>query len=203
VRALVAKLSVVVPFYNVERYIDAALESIARQTFRDLEVIMVDDCSTDGSTVIAKGHAARDPRFQLIQQQNQGPGIARNTGVRHATGRYLAFADSDDLVDRHAYELLTGSLEETGSDIACGGVKRIAARGARPSGLHSEPFRKTVLRTHVSRYPALLKDRTCWNKVFLRSFWDAGGFGFPGTLYEDPQLVVPASLIRSSTSPAR
>jgi len=198
VLALVAKVSVVVPFHNVERYIEAALESIARQTFRDLEVIMVDDGSTDGSTVIAKDYVARDPRFQLIQQAKQGPGIARNTGVRHATGEYLAFVDSDDLVDRHAYELLVGSLEKTGSDMAGGGVNRISALGARPSGLHAEPFSKTVLRTHISRFPVLLKDRTCWNKVYRRSFWDAHGFEFHGNLYEDPPVVVRAHVLATS-----
>ncbi len=193
-----AKVSVIVPFHNVERYIEAALESIARQTFRDLEVIMVDDGSTDTSTVVAKDYAARDSRFQLIQQQQQGPGIARNTGVRRATGTYLAFVDSDDLVDLHAYELLVGSLEKTGSDIACGGVSRISSLGTRPSVLHEEPFRKTVPRTHVSRLPALLKDRTCWNKIFRRSFWDTHGFEFADGLYEDPPVMVRAHVLASS-----
>jgi CDP-glycerol glycerophosphotransferase len=199
----VAKLSVVVPFHNVDAYIEAALESIARQTFRDLEVIMVDDGSTDGSTVIAKDFAARDPRFQLVQQRQQGPGPARNTGVRRATGAYLAFADSDDLVDRHAYELLVGSLEGTGSDIACGGVNRISTLGARPSSLHEEPFRKSAARTHVSRQPDLLQDRTCWNKVYRRSFWDANGFEFAGTFYEDPPVVVRAHVLASSVDVLR
>ena len=203
VLALVAKLSVVVPFHNVEAYIEAALESIARQTFRDLEVVMVDDGSADGSTVIAKDFAARDPRFQLIGQRQQGPGLARNTGVRRATGEYLAFADSDDLVDRHAYELLVGSLEKTGSDMACGGVNRISTLGARPSSLHEEPFRKSAARTHVSRQPALLQDRTCWNKVYRRSFWDANGFEFAGTLYEDPPVVVRAHVLASSVDVLR
>ena len=193
-----AKLSVVVPFYNVERYIEVSLESIAQQTFRDLEVIMVDDGSTDGSTVVAKSYAARDPRFRLIQQRNMGLGPARNTGARHATGQYLAFADSDDLVDRHAYELLTGSLEETGSDIACGGVKRISTLGARPSWLHEEPFRRTMRRTHVSRFPVLLQDRTAWNKVFRRSFWDEHGFEFGSGLYEDGPVTLRAHVLASS-----
>ncbi len=193
-----AKLSVVVPFYNVEAYIEASLESIARQTFRDLQVIMVDDGSTDGSTVIAKSLAARDPRFRLVQQQNLGLGPARNTGVRHATGKYLAFADSDDLVDRHAYELLTGSLEKTNSDIACGGVSRISSSGPRASWLHDEPFRKTILRTHVSRFPILLQDRTAWNKVFRRSFWDQHDFEFGGGLYEDGPVTLAAHVLASS-----
>ncbi len=190
-----AKISVVVPFYNVDRYLGAALESIARQTHSDLEVVMVDDGSTDNSTVIAKDFAARDPRFTLIQQQRQGPGIARNTGVRHARGRYLAFVDGDDLVDRHAYELLIGSLERTGSDIACGGVSRISTLGARPSALHVAPFRNSVPGTHVSRLPALLQDRTCWNKVYQRAFWDTHGFEFADTLYEDPPVVLRAHVL--------
>ncbi|HUK73024.1 MAG TPA: glycosyltransferase, partial [Streptosporangiaceae bacterium] len=72
-----AKLSVVVPFCNVEHYLKAALDSVASQSLRDLEVVMVDDGSTDGSAIIAKTYAARDPRFRLTQQDNQGPGPAR------------------------------------------------------------------------------------------------------------------------------
>ena len=128
-----AKLSVVVPFFNVEAFIAEALESIAKQTLQDIEVIMVDDGSADGSSVIAKSFAASDPRFKLVQQQNRGLGPARNAGVRHATGRYLAFADSDDLLDLHAYELLVGSLDKTGSDIACGGVRRFRSTGLESS----------------------------------------------------------------------
>ena len=76
-------------------------------------------------------------------------------------------------------------LEETGSDIACGGVNRISTLGARPSWLHEEPFRRTMRRTHVSRFPVLLQDRTASNKVFRRSFWDEHGFEFGNGLYED------------------
>jgi CDP-glycerol glycerophosphotransferase len=194
----VAKLSVVVPFYNVEDYIEAALESIARQTLRDLEVIMVDDGSADGSTLIAKAYAARDARFCLVQQPNAGLGPARNTGVRHATGKYLAFADSDDVVDPYAYDLLTASLEETGSDIAAGGVKGFRPGGLWTSPLHVEPFRRTRLRTQVSEFPVLLQDRMIWNKVFRRSFWDAHDFEFPGALYEDCPVTVRAHVLASS-----
>lgn len=192
------ELSVVVPFFNVEAYIGAALDSIARQTLRDIEVIMVDDGSTDAAAVIAKSFADRDPRFRLIQQDNQGLGPARNTGVRHATGNYLAFADSDDLVDPHAYELLVGSLRQTGSDIACGGVFRFSETGTERSWLHDEAFRETVRRTHVSRRPILLRDRTAWNKVFRRDFWDAHDLRFPGYLYEDGPVMLRAHVLASS-----
>ena len=193
-----AKLSVVVPFFNVEPYIGAALESIAGQTMADLEVIMVDDGSADGSTAIAKSFTARDPRFRLVQQENQGLGLARNTGIKHATGEYLAFFDSDDLLAPHAYELLVGSLEKTGSDMACGGVRRFSPTGIVPSPMHREAFRATVLRTHVSRYHALMHDWTAWNKVIRRSFWDSCELEFPPGLYEDSPVMVPAHVMATS-----
>jgi CDP-glycerol glycerophosphotransferase len=196
--AEVVTLSVVVPFHNVERYIEASLESIARQTHRDIQVIMVDDGSVDGSTLIAKNFAARDPRFELLQQHNQGLGPARNSGAAHATGKYLAFADSDDLLDPHAYELLTGSLERTGSDMAAGGVTRFGPLGPTQSWLHEEPFRTTIQRTHVSQFPVLLQDRTAWNKVFRRTFWDQHQFKFPAGLYEDGPVVLRAHVLASS-----
>jgi CDP-glycerol glycerophosphotransferase len=194
----VAKLSVVVPFHNVEAYLEAALESIARQTFRDLEVILVDDGSSDASTLIAKNYASRDSRFHLIQQERVGVGPARNTGASHATGEYLAFVDGDDLVSPHAYALLTGSLDKTGSDIAAGGVVRLTATGLMESRMHRGPFQATALRTHVSRLPILLQDRAAWNKVYRRSFWDEHGFAFPGGLYEDAPVVVRAHVLASS-----
>jgi len=199
----VAKLSVVVPFFNVERYLSAALESIAGQTMNDLEVIMVDDGSADGSTAIAKSFAARDERFRLVQQENQGLGPARNTGTKHATGAYLAFFDSDDLLAPHAYEILAGSLEKTGSDIACGGVRRFSPAGIVPSPMHQEPFRSTVLRTHVSRYHALMHDWTAWNKVIRRSFWDSCGLEFPPGLYEDLPVMVPAHVMAAAVDAFR
>lgn len=186
------KLSVIVPFFNVEPYLDAALESIAGQTLRDIEVIMVDDGSTDGSTVIAKSHAERDPRFRLVQKQHQGLGPARNTGLRHASGTYVAFADGDDMLPPYAYGLLAGSLEKTGSDVACGGVRRFNSAGVFHSPAHGEVFRATVKRTSAARFPALLQDCTAWNKVFRRSFWDACCLEFPARRYEDTPVVIRA-----------
>ena len=98
------RLSVVVPFYNVGEYLGPCLESIARQAWGDFEAILVDDGSPDDSAVIAKDFCARDSRFRLVQQANAGPGPARDTGIREATGEYLAFVDGDDLVSRYGFE---------------------------------------------------------------------------------------------------
>ncbi|GAA2740010.1 glycosyltransferase family 2 protein [Kitasatospora cinereorecta] len=188
------RLSVVVPIYNVERYLEECLDSIAAQTFDDFECVMVDDGSTDDGPVIAKAYAARDPRFRLVQQDNQGLGAARNTGVRHLTPgtEYLAFVDSDDTLPAGAYELMIRTLDGTGSDFAAGNALRLRTTGLTPSHAHRRPFAETRLRTHVVELPALVTDRTAWNKVYRRTFFEAAGIAYPeGILYEDAPVSVP------------
>ncbi|WP_449062881.1 glycosyltransferase family 2 protein [Planomonospora algeriensis] len=190
-------LSVVVPFFDVEEYLHECLTSLAEQTLTDLEVVMVDDGSTDGSAVIAKDFAEADRRFRLVQQENRGLGPARNTGVGHATGAYLAFADSDDVLPAGAYAAMVASLERSGSDFASGAVHRFTDGESAPSGLHRRIFRRTVYGTHISRKTNLVHDRTAWNKVYRRSFWDLHGFAFPEGLYEDAPVTIPAHVLAS------
>ncbi|MCA2217351.1 glycosyltransferase family 2 protein [Jidongwangia harbinensis] len=180
------RLSIVVPFYNVEPYIGACLDSLARQTFRDFEVVLVDDGSRDGSAQIARTFCDQDPRFRIVTQENQGLGPARNTGVQHSQGEYLTFVDSDDLVSRHAYDLMIRSLDETASSLAAGNARRFNnTSGVRQSYVHRIPFAKDRPATHVFDYPALALDRMVWNKVYRRSFWDQFRFAFPAIRYED------------------
>ena len=111
-------LSMIIPVYNVERYLPACLDSIARQSLDDYEVIVVDDGSTDASGRICDDYAGRDSRITVIHQQNQGLSSARNTGMRHANGRYFFFVDSDDfLVPEALPRVLTHALESD-ADIA-------------------------------------------------------------------------------------
>jgi CDP-glycerol glycerophosphotransferase len=188
----VARISVVVPIYNVERYLEACLESIAGQTFDDLEVVMVDDGSTDGSAAIAEAFAARDPRFKLVSRPNGGLSAARNTGIAAATGEFLAFVDSDDMLMPRAYELLLGSLEQTGSDFASGNAVRFTSAGEKPARFLARAFRESQQRTHITKNRRLLADRTAWNKLWRRSFWDAHGLRFPeGRIYEDIPVTLP------------
>ncbi|GAB7048848.1 glycosyltransferase family 2 protein [Catenuloplanes indicus] len=194
-----ALLSVVVPVYNVAPYLAECLESIAAQTYRDLDVVLVDDGSTDDSARIAAGFAARDERFRLVSQPNAGLGAARNTGVRAARGELLQFVDSDDVLPPDAARTLAAAIACTGSDFATGNTLRLDSRGLRPSRMHARIFTHTRLRTHVTRDPELLGDRTAWNKVFRRAFWDRHGFAFPeGVLYEDTPVMVPAHVLARS-----
>jgi CDP-glycerol glycerophosphotransferase len=195
----VARISVVVPIYDVEDYLEDCLRSIAGQTHDDLEVVMVDDGSTDASAAIAERFARHDPRFTLIRQPNAGLGAARNTGLDAASGEYLAFADSDDVLPPDAYERLLSTLERTGSDFATGNVQRLSSEGCTQAAFLAATFARPRPRTHVRHFAPLLADRTAWNKLWRRSFWDRHGLRFPeGRLHEDIPVIVPAHFLARS-----
>ncbi|MFD8821575.1 CDP-glycerol glycerophosphotransferase family protein [Streptomyces sp. NPDC059605] len=188
------RLSVVVPVRNVEDHLEDCLRSVAEQSVTDIEVVLVDDGSTDGSMVVAETFAARDRRFRCVRRPGPGPGAARDTGVRHTTPGvpYLAFVDSADVVVHDAYQRMLASLESTGSDFATGNVWRLSEQG-RQQARQYRWLTGTRTRTHISRDPRLLADRAVWNKVFRRSFWDRHAFSFPeGRLCEDTPVMVPA-----------
>jgi CDP-glycerol glycerophosphotransferase len=193
------RVSVVVPVHNVEDYLDDCLRSITAQTVSDLEVLMVDDGSTDRSVEIAERHAERDRRLRLVRQANHGLGHARNTGVRAAEGEFLSFVDSDDRLPPDALELLLGALEKTGSDFATGNVHRFDSRGTWPAAFLKRTFFRRRYRTHVSSFRWLLSDRMAQNKLWRRSFWEEHDLGFPeGVLHEDIPVVLPAHFLARS-----
>ncbi|WP_165966509.1 bifunctional glycosyltransferase/CDP-glycerol:glycerophosphate glycerophosphotransferase [Actinomadura sp. 7K507] len=174
------QISIVVPFRNAEDSLSDCLESLAGQTLRDLEVLMVDDGSSDGGAVVAKDFAERDGRFTLL---HPSAGMsAGDSGVEQAEGRYLAFVDGKDAVPPYAYELMIGTLESTGSDLVGGNVMCLDGTQVRQSPLHSVPYAMTMKSTDATRHPALLQDRMVCNKVFRRAFWDAYRFKVPTTL---------------------
>ena len=111
-------ISVIVPVYNVERYVEASVRSVLAQTFGDFEVILIDDCSTDRSLDICKKLAQSDARIKLVRQNaNRGPGPARNIGIKLAHGKYVYFVDSDDCIMPHALETLFRAAEQSGADV--------------------------------------------------------------------------------------
>ncbi|WP_017573338.1 bifunctional glycosyltransferase/CDP-glycerol:glycerophosphate glycerophosphotransferase [Nocardiopsis halotolerans] len=185
-------LSVIVPIYNVERYLDECLRSLQVQTWDDLEVVMVDDGSPDDSAAIAARYAEEDPRFRLIRQENGGLGAARNTGIEHARGEFLTFVDSDDVIPSYAFGYHLESLRKSGSDFSSGNVRRLNELGTRQSPMHRKVFRTAKTRTHITREDTLLVDRLATNKVWRRSFWDKHGMTFPvGVLHEDIPVAIP------------
>ena len=100
------KISVIVPIYNVEKYLEKCLESIINQTFINLEIILINDGSTDFSGSICEKYKNKDNRIILIHKKNEGLSAARNKGLSIATGDYISFVDSDDFLDLNMYEIL-------------------------------------------------------------------------------------------------
>ena len=111
-------ISVIIPVFNAEKYLRECLDSVANQTYNDLEILLIDDGSKDSSPQICDGYAAADSRFTVIHKENGGVSSARNTGIENAHGNLMAFVDADDVLDLDMYEILVHALETTDSDIA-------------------------------------------------------------------------------------
>ena len=115
---IMTKVSVIIPVYNVEKYLKECLDSIINQTLKDIEIICVDDGSTDNSLAILEELAKKDDRFIILKQENKGAGIARNKGLEVAKGEYLSFLDSDDFFELNMLEELYNIAKNKNSDIA-------------------------------------------------------------------------------------
>lgn len=118
-------VSIVVPIYNVDRYLEDCLRSLSRQTHKNLEIILVDDGSTDKSKDICKDWVNKDTRFYYFYQHNQGPGSARNRGIALTTGEYITFVDSDDWVSDDYIKQLLGAMNDRKDDIVRGTIQKV------------------------------------------------------------------------------
>lgn len=114
------KISVIVPVYNTKNELPRCLESIINQTYSNMEIICIDDGSTDGSGEIVDAFAGRDKRIKVLHKANGGESSARNAGLKMAEGQYIAFCDCDDWIDREMYEVLAETLEKENVDLAAG-----------------------------------------------------------------------------------
>ncbi|MCC9145760.1 MULTISPECIES: CDP-glycerol glycerophosphotransferase family protein [unclassified Arthrobacter] len=188
-------LSVIIPVHNVSAYLKACLESVLSQDYSRLEVIVVDDGSTDGSDDIVRQYGERDERIKFVQIPHSGNGIARNRGVAIARGEYLTFVDSDDVVMQGSYSHMVGRLVESGSDFAVGAFRR--RKGGREwlPEMMAELHGTDRIGIRVEEFPDILRDVFLWNKVFRKDFWDASVGAIPeGVLYEDQEPIVRAFL---------
>ncbi|MCW2848026.1 MAG: tagF 3 [Marmoricola sp.] len=192
-------LSLVIPVYNVREWIRPALDSVLTQSLEDIEFIVVDDGSTDGSADIVREYAAEDDRIRIVTKENAGLGAARNTGAEYATGEFIAFFDSDDLVMPDAYRDMVNQLRHSGSDFITGAF----ARGDAATAIKPHWVNRTMGRNRsgisLKDEPDLLLDITAWNKVFRRSFWSRHEFRFmEGVRYEDQVPITRAYLTARS-----
>lgn len=122
-------VTVVVPVYNVEKYLDRCIDSIVNQTYKNLEIILVDDGSPDNCPQMCDGWAKKDGRIKVIHKQNAGAGLARNTGIENSCGDYILFVDSDDYIDLTTIEKCMNSIEKTHPDVVMFGRYTVFADG--------------------------------------------------------------------------
>lgn len=172
-------ISVIVPIYNMEPLLPRCLDSLAAQTLRDLEIICVDDGSTDGSGGIVRKYASGDSRFRLITQENSGRAEARNAGIRAAAAPYLGFADPDDYVEPDMYERLYRLAEESGADmVQCSYSPFLPAESGESRGMAEEKLLHIentacdgVFTEKGEIFRLFLEDRitgVVWSKLFRR-----------------------------------
>ncbi len=186
-------VSVVVPVYNTEKYLRQCLDSLVHQTLRDIEIILVNDGSTDGSLAIAREYAERHHNVLVISQDNQGLSAARNAGMARASGEYIGFLDSDDWASLDMFQSLYDRAVRDGAELVIADAKVVwedhhtiepffdrELWSSLPSRCKEAPVR-------VQDEPRiLLLEPAAWKRLYKRSFLESIGFQFPeGLIFED------------------
>ena len=188
------KVSVIVPVYNVKKYLAKCLDRIIAQTLKDIEIICVNDGSSDGSDKVLEEYKKKDARIQVVNRKNGGLSAARNTGMPYAKGKYIGFVDSDDYIEPTMYELMYYNAEHFQSQLVICAAHKIDdttgivfdddpyyTLGYFPKELDNRAF------THVDTKD-FFQDLCvmAWNKLYLRSFLEEKNAKFPdGYIFED------------------
>ena len=181
-------ISVIVPVYNVERYLAECVDSILGQTYGNLEIILVDDGSTDGSGIMCDQYAQKDARIHVIHQKNQGLSSARNTGLDMAQGEWIAFVDSDDWLEPNTYEVLLQMAKENKATISsCCLVHEW--KNHKEAITFKEEL--VILRGYQEIMRGVRKYywiQVC-GRIYHRSFWDKGIRFNEGQMHEDVDIL--------------
>ncbi|MFB6591248.1 bifunctional glycosyltransferase/CDP-glycerol:glycerophosphate glycerophosphotransferase [Streptomyces diastaticus] len=196
------RFSVIVPAHRVEAYLGACLDSVLGQSFGDLEVIAVDDCSPDGCGELIDAYAARDPRVVPVHlPRNGGLGRARNTGLERATGEYVLFLDGDDTLTPDALHTLSDRIKETDSpEIVVFDYARTYLSGRIVRNQLAAELREGDPQVFtLAERPGLLRLlMVVWNKAYRRDFVERTGLTFPPGYYEDTPWTFPALMSAES-----
>lgn len=178
-------ISVIVPVYNVRPYLKRCIDSIIAQTYSNLEILLVDDGSTDGSGELCDAYARQDARVQVIHKKNGGQASARNEALRRAVGDFICFADSDDYLDVRMIEVLHRDLTETNADAAVVGFQKFSDAQPPKEGRQAATLKCL---TNMQAIQSILQTEEigdfAWNKMYRRKLME--GFLYPeGRVLED------------------
>ncbi len=188
------KLSIIVPVYNVEKYLPKCLESLIKQTLKDIEIICVNDGSMDNSLAILKEFASKDSRIRIIDNQHQGVAKTRNTGIEQSTGEYIGFVDSDDYIDIDFFEKLYNSATKSNSDIAIASI----LKHKNFFNIYNAKYTKEEIAITIQDKIKLCEDKKhfffyAWNKIYHSGFIKENNIKFSeGQIYEDVMFAIKA-----------
>lgn len=188
------KLSIIVPVYNVEKYLPKCLESLTNQTLKDIEIICVNDGSMDNSLAILKEFASKDSRIRIIDNQHQGVAKTRNTGIEQSTGEYIGFVDSDDYIDIDFFEKLYNSATKSNSDIAIASI----LKHKNFFNIYNAKYTKEETAITIQDKIKLCEDKKhfffyAWNKIYHSGFIKENNIKFSeGQIYEDVMFAIKA-----------
>ena len=193
------KITIIVPVYNVEKYLDESIQSALNQTYKNLEIMIIDDGSKDSSGRICDEYAKKDNRIKVIHQENAGLSGARNTGLRNASGDYIMFMDPDDKFELDACENLLNYIEETNADYVIGNYANMDEDGTvwdKPAfGNKYQKFKLSITDYDKSFY---IMNSGVWNKIFRKSFLDKLGIMFEDRLPAEDAIFTTYCFIKST-----
>ena len=176
-------ISVIIPVYNVEKYLVDCLESVVSQSYTNIEIILVNDGSTDNSCSICKRYQQADKRFRVIDKENEGLSVARDIGIQVATGTYFATIDSDDIIDRYYIEKMYRKIKQYDADICLCARDTIGKKsgeyfpldGCRDGLLICD---KTYLESTYYKTAALYQMSDSWNNLYKKEFVTQSGIHY-------------------------
>ena len=184
------EVSIIMPVYNIEKYLPRCLDSIIQQSFSDFELLAVDDGSKDNSLNVLKAYAAKDSRIKVFHQENGGASKARNNGLDHASGRFISFIDGDDFVDCYYIENLYTALIEENALISMCGLVCVDESGKEVEA----PFSNNYIPESISGRDAVCQIGrnvtfgVVWNKLYKREIFDSIRFT-EGMTFEDEMIL--------------
>ncbi len=195
------KLSVIIPIYNVEKYIPQCLDSILNQAFKDFEIICVNDGSSDNSLSVLQSYKEKDDRIIIIDKKNEGSGIARNAGLAIAKGDYIYFVDGDDWVEENVFDKIIAKADELNTDILIfGGLSYYDGKGKKggysadklPKKYLNKVFSAKDIKKDIFKFPS-----TAWTKLYKRDFLIKNNIKFQDIKVGQDQLPFFHSMIKA------
>ena len=178
-----AKFTIIIPVYNADKFIARCLDSIIKQSFKDFNVVIIDDGSKDSSGEIIDAYASQFKNFRIIHQENQGVSVARNVGIQNSDSEYICFVDADDYIESNFLELFHNEIIKSRPDLIICGVTVISEKKTKRILFYEDDI-------DIIRQKLLLDEWPHWvcNKCFRRGAFTDFSF-IPGKIFEDMYFI--------------